>query len=99
MNIDPKVFKIKTKDDRITELKYNPGKHSYEECLKSLKIDGECYRKNYKSVNKKKVFMIVSEILIASVGLGVGTGLTISGLAPVGFMCVSSISLHLVSQH
>ena len=44
------------------------------------------------NLNKKKVFMIVSEILIGSVGLSVGSGLTISGLAPVGFLCASSIS-------
>ena len=35
--------------------------------------------------------MNVSEILIGSVGLGVGRGLTISGLAPVGIMCASSL--------
>ena len=39
-----------------------------------------------------KVLMIVSEILIGSVGLGVVCGLTISGLAPVGTMCACSIS-------
>ena len=37
--------------------------------------------------------MIVSEILIGVIGLGVGSGLTISGLAPVGTTCVGSISL------
>ena len=31
------------------------------------------------------------EILIGCVGLGVGSGLTISGLAPVAIMCASSI--------
>ena len=36
--------------------------------------------------------MIVSEILTGSVGLGVGNGLTVSGLAPVGIMCASTIS-------
>ena len=36
--------------------------------------------------------MVVSEFPIGSVGLGVGSGLTISGLAPVGIMCASSIS-------
>ena len=36
--------------------------------------------------------MIVSEFLIGSVGLGGGSGLTISALAPVGIMCASSIS-------
>ena len=47
--------------------------------------------KKYKSLNKKKVFMIVSEILIDGVGLSVGSGLTISGLAPVGITCAGSI--------
>ena len=36
--------------------------------------------------------MIVSEILIGSVGLGIGSGLTISGLAPIGIICAGSIS-------
>ena len=36
--------------------------------------------------------MIVSEILIGGVGLGVGGGLTISGIAPVGILTASSIS-------
>ena len=36
--------------------------------------------------------MIISEILVGSVGLGVGSGLTISGLAPVGITCAGSIS-------
>ena len=36
--------------------------------------------------------MVVSENLMGSVGLSVGGGLTISGLAPVGVMCASSIS-------
>ena len=34
----------------------------------------------------------VSEILIGSAGLGVGSSLTISGLAPVGITCARSIS-------
>ena len=36
--------------------------------------------------------MIVKDILICSSGLGVGSGLTITRLAPVGFICASSIS-------
>ena len=31
--------------------------------------------------------MIVSEILFGSAGLGIGSGLTISGLAPIGIVC------------
>ena len=36
--------------------------------------------------------MIVSEILIDCVRLGAGSGLTVSGVAPIGIMCASSIS-------
>ena len=36
--------------------------------------------------------MNISDFLIGSVGLGVGSGLTISGLEPIGIMCASSIS-------
>ena len=36
--------------------------------------------------------MIVSEILIVDVGLGVGSGLAIPGLASVGNMCSGIIS-------
>ena len=89
---EPELLKIKTRDDEIKNLKYQTEKHDYENILKSLKIDNEYYRKKYKNLNKKKVFMIVSEILIGGVGLGVGSGLTVSGLAPVGIMCAGSIS-------
>ena len=60
--------------------------------MKSLNIDKDYYKKKYKSLKKKTVFLIVSENLIGSVSLGVGTGLTVSRLAPVGIMCASSIS-------
>ena len=60
--------------------------------MKSPKIDDEYYKKNYKSVNEKKVFKNDSENLIGSVGLGVGLGLTISVLARVCIMSASSIS-------
>ena len=59
---------------------------------KSPKIDNEFYKKNYKSLTERKVFLIVSEFLFGSVGLGIGSGLTFSGLDPVGIMCASSIS-------
>ena len=36
--------------------------------------------------------MIVSEILLNSVGLGVGSGLIIAGLPPVGIICAGSNS-------
>ena len=92
MNNEPELLKIKTRDDEIKNLKNQTEKHDHENVLKSLKIDNEYYKKKYKSLNKKKIFMIVSEILIGVGGLSVGSGLTISGLAPFGIMCASSIS-------
>ena len=73
-------------------MNYQTQKHDHENFLKSLKIDNDYHKKKNKSSNKKKVFMIVSETLIGSGGFGVGSGLTIFGLAPVGIMCASSIS-------
>ena len=83
-------MKIKTRNDEIKNLKNRTEKHHHESILKSLKIDSDYYKKKYKSLIKK-TFMIVSEILIGSVGLSVGSRLTISGLAPVGFMCAGRI--------
>ena len=89
---EAEVLKIKTKDDQLKELQYKTEKHDHRNILKSPRIDNELYKKKYESLNKTKIFVIVSEILIGSVGLGVGSGLTISGLAPFGFMCASSFS-------
>ena len=64
LNNEPEILKTKTRDDEIKNLKYQTEKHDHENNLKSLKIDKEYYKKKYKSLNKKKVFMIVSEVLI-----------------------------------
>ena len=92
MNIELELLKIKTRDDEIKNIKNQTEKHDKENILKSLRSDNEKYKKKNKSLNKKKVFMIVSEILTGCLGLGVGSGLTISGIAPVGLMCASGIS-------
>ena len=63
---DPELLKIKTKDDEIKDLKYETEKHDHENILKSLKIDNQYYKKKYKSLNKKKVFLIITETLIGS---------------------------------
>ena len=56
----------KTKDDQFKELQYKTEKHDYENMLKSIQIDIEYYRKKYKNLNKKKVFIIITEILVGS---------------------------------
>ena len=60
------MLKIKTKEDGITDLKYKTEKHEYENILKSLKVDDEFYGKKYKSLSKKKVLSIITEILRGS---------------------------------
>ena len=60
------MLKIKTQADEIKNLKYQTEKHDHENILKSLKSDNEYYKKKYKSLNKKKVLLIITEILIGS---------------------------------
>jgi len=66
LNNDAELLKIKTRDDEIKNLKYQTEKHDYENILKSLKIDNEYYKKKYKNLNKKKILLIVTEILVGS---------------------------------
>ena len=93
VNTDPELLNIKTNDDENTELIIITEKQVYKIILKSFKIDGEFYKKKKTSLTKKNVIMIILKTLIGSVGLGVGSGLTISGLAPVEMMCASSSPL------
>ena len=65
-NEDPTLLKITTKDDEIKEVKYRTEKHDHENILKSLKSDSESYKKKYKSLNKEKVLLIITEVLIGS---------------------------------
>ena len=57
--------------------------------MKSLKSDNEKYKKKYKSLNKKKVLLIITEILVGS-GSAIGTS-TMSLLNPsIGIVLTSS---------
>ena len=60
---ETELLKIKTRDDEIKSLKYQTGKHDHENFLKSLKIDN---MKKNKSLYKKKVLLIITEILLGS---------------------------------
>ena len=63
---DVELLKIKTKVDQLKELQYKTEKHDHQNILKSLKADNEYYKKKYKNLNKKKVLLIITEILIGS---------------------------------
>ena len=38
---DPKLLKVKTKEDQLKDLQYKTEKHDHENILKSLKIDND----------------------------------------------------------
>ena len=64
LNNEPEILKIKTRDNEIKNLKNQFEKHDHENILKSLKIDNKYYKKKYNSLNKKKILLIITEILV-----------------------------------
>ena len=86
------LLKIKTRDDEIKNLKYQTEKYDHENILKSLKVDNDYYKKKYKSLNKKKILLIITEILIGS-GSAISTS-TMSIINPsIGILLTSSTAL------
>ena len=92
LNNDPELLKIKTKDDQLKELQYRTEKHDHENILKSLEADNEKYKKIYKSLNKKKILLIITEILV---GTSSAVGSSTMGLInpSVGIVISSSTAL------
>ena len=89
---EPELLKIKTRDDEIKSLKYQTKKHDHENILKSLKVDNEYYKKKYKSLNKKRVLLNITEILIGS-GSAISTStMSIINLS-IGIVLTSSTAL------
>ena len=89
---EPELLKIRSKDDQLKELQYRTEKHDHENILKSLKADNEKYKKLYKSLNKKKILLIITEILVGS-GSAIGTS-TMSLINPsIGIVLTSSTAL------
>ena len=89
---DVELLKLRTKDDQLKELQYKTEKHDHENILKSLKADNEKYKKIYKSLNKKKKLLIITEILVGSGSL-IGTS-TMSLINPsIGIVLTSSTAL------
>ena len=88
-------MKIKTRDDEIKNLKYQTEKHDHENILKSLKADNEYYKKKYKNLNKKKVLIIITEILV---GAGSAVGSSTMGLINPGAGIIISSSTALFTN-
>ena len=89
---ETELIKIKTRDDEIKKLKYQTEKHDHENKIKSPKIDNEFCKTKYKSLNEKKILLIITEILIGS-GSAISTS-TISIINPsIGIVLTSSNAL------
>ena len=89
---EPEFLTTKTREDEIKNLKYETEKHDHENKLKSLKCNNEYYKKKYKSLNKKKILLIITEILVGA-GSAVGTS-SIALINPgVGIVISSSTAL------
>ena len=63
---DPELLNIKTKYDEIKDSKDKTERNDHENILKPPKIDKEHYKKKYKSFNKRKIFIIITELLTES---------------------------------
>ena len=85
---DVELLKIKTRDEEIKNLKHQTEKHDHQNILKSLKSDNEYYKKKYKNLNKKKIFLIITEILVGS-GSAIGSS-AMSLINPGAGIIVSS---------
>ena len=92
---EPELLKIKTRDDEIKNLKYKTERHDHENLLKSLKNDNESYKKKYKSLNKKKVLLIITEILV---GASSAVGSSTMGLINPGAGIIISSSTALLTS-
>ena len=89
---DVELLKIRSRDDEIKNLKYQTEKHDHENILKSLKSDNQYYTKKYKSLKRKKVLLIITEILVGS-----GTAISSSAMSMInpgaGIIISSSTAL------
>ena len=89
---EPELLRIKTRDDGIKKLKFLTEKYDHENILKSLKIDNEYYKKKYKSLNKKKVLLTITDFLIGS-GSANSTSTMSLVIPSIGIVLISSTAL------
>ena len=95
LNNEPELLNIKTRDNEIKNLKYQTEKHGFDNILKSLESDNEKYKKKYKSLIKKKILLIITEILVGT-GSAVGSS-TMSLINPGAGIIISSSTASLTS--
>ena len=89
------MLKIKTRDDEIKNLRYQTEKKAHKNILKSLNNDIEYCKKKYKNLNKKKILLIITEILVGSAS-SVGSS-TMGLISPGAGVLISSSTALLTS--
>ena len=57
---------MKTKNDKVKDVKIKAENQDHENIIKSFKIDNKNYKKEYKNLNKKKVILFITETLEGS---------------------------------
>ena len=92
---EPELLKIKTQSDEIKNLEYQTERYDHENILKSLKVDNDYYKKKYKNLNKKKVLLIITEILV---GTSSAVGSSTLGLINPGAGIIISSSTALLTS-
>ena len=76
-------------------MKYQTEGHDHEKILKSLEIDNEYCKKKYKSLNKKKILFIITEVLVGT-GSAIGSS-TMGSINPGAGIIISSSTALLTS--
>ena len=76
-------------------MKHQTEKHDHENIFKSLKIDSEYYKRKYKNLNKKKILLLITEILV---GAGSAVGSSSMALINAGAVIVISSSTALLTS-
>ena len=97
LNKDTELLKnTKMKDDQLRDLPYKTEKHDHENILFSLNFDNDYYKKNYKSLNEKKVLSINTETMFGSVSTKISKTLLL--LNPSAGIFISSTKTQLTSN-
>ena len=89
------MLNLKTRDDEIKDLLFTTEKHDHEKIFKSLRNDNQYYKKKDRSLNKKKVLLIITKFLI---GFASTISSSTMGFINLGVGIIISISTALLTS-
>ena len=97
LNKEPELLKIETRDEEFKNLIYQTEKHDHENISNSIKIDKDHYKKKFKKVNKKKVLLFITVILVES-GSAITTSTRVSIKPGAGIIISKSTVLIILTS-